>query len=156
MTPRPLVTATVACLVTLLCSPHCFGDAAAALPEGVRPVWDVGKAWREATPTRERISVNGLWRWQPARADADAVPGDGWGHFKVPGSWPGITDYLQKDSQTVYAHPKWAGQRLGGVTAAWYQREIEIPPAWKGRRVALSLEYQNSFAAAYVNRAKAG
>ncbi|MDB6032775.1 MAG: hypothetical protein JWM16_3113, partial [Verrucomicrobiales bacterium] len=38
------------------------------LPAGVQAIWDTAKADREATPTRERICVNGLWRWQPARA----------------------------------------------------------------------------------------
>ena len=64
------------------------------LPNGVRAVWDLEKAYREKTPTRERVCLNGLWRWQPAGEVADAVPSDRWGYFKVPGSWPGITDYM--------------------------------------------------------------
>src|SRR5690349_1860652 len=80
-------------------------DAGAGLPEGVKAVWDVGTAWREGTATRERICVNGLWRWRPVLAgeklDA-APPAEGWGFFKVPGAWPGVSDYMQKDSQTVH------------------------------------------------------
>jgi len=34
--------------------------------EGVKAVWDPAKAARETTPTRERVCLNGLWRWQPA------------------------------------------------------------------------------------------
>src|SRR4051812_7856681 len=68
-------------------------EVAVPLPEGVRAVWDILKANRETTPTRERICLNGLWRWQPAGAISDAVPASRWGFFKVPGSWPGITDY---------------------------------------------------------------
>ncbi|MDP2899122.1 MAG: glycoside hydrolase family 2 TIM barrel-domain containing protein, partial [bacterium] len=123
----------------------------ASLPAGVKAVWDFGKAYRETTPTRERVCVNGLWRWQPAETKADRVPTDGWGYFKVPGCWPGITDYMQKDSQTAYAHPSWRNQRLGGITAAWYQREITIPAHWAGRRIAVCIEYLNSYAAAYVD-----
>ncbi len=78
---------------------------AVSLPEGVRAVWDVAKAYHETTPTRERICLNGLWRWQPAGASSEQVPAGGWGFFKVPGCWPGITDYMQKDSQTLFAHP---------------------------------------------------
>ena len=126
------------------------------LPQGAKAVWDLGKAYREATPTRERVCVNGLWRWQPADAAAEAVPTAGWGYFKVPGSWPGITDYMQKDSQTVYAHPSWKDRNLSEVTAAWYQREITVPPQWSGRRITLHVEYLNSFATVYVDGNKAG
>ena len=44
--------------------------SAVTLPPGVKAVWDLGKAYRETTPTRERICINGLWRWQPAEAKA--------------------------------------------------------------------------------------
>ncbi|MCK4284414.1 MAG: hypothetical protein KAX44_08865, partial [Candidatus Brocadiae bacterium] len=92
------------------------------LPQGVKAVWDLEKAYRETTPTRERISINGLWRWQPAGDAPDAVPADRWGYFKVPGCWPGITSWLQKDSQTVHVHPSWRDESLRSVTMAWYQR----------------------------------
>ena len=93
-------------------------DSPAPLPSGVKVVWEAGKAFRERTATRERICLNGLWQWQPAAAASNEVPGAGWGYFKVPGCWPGITDYMQKDSQAVYAHPKWKGQNLRSLTAA--------------------------------------
>src|SRR5438876_938308 len=85
----------------------------APLPKGVKVVWDLDKAYREKTPTRERVCLNGLWRWQPAGSVADAVPGGDWGFFKVPGSWPGITDYMQKDCQTLFAYPSWKSASLG-------------------------------------------
>ncbi len=129
-------------------------QAAQALPEGVRAVWDPAKAYRETTPTRERVCLNGLWRWQPAAADA--VPADGWGYFKVPGCWPGITDYMQKDSQTVFAHPAWRGQNLQALTAAWYQREIAVPANWAGRRIVLQAEYVNSLAVVYLDGKRVG
>ena len=106
------------------------------LPPGVKAVWDLDKAYRESTATRERICINGLWKWQPGDSKAEQVPADNWGYFKVPGCWPGITDYMQEETQTVYAHPAWKGRRLRGITAAWYEREISIPPEWAGRRVA--------------------
>ncbi|MDP6636034.1 MAG: carbohydrate binding domain-containing protein [Phycisphaerae bacterium] len=128
----------------------------AKLPPGVTSVWDIAKAHRESTATREHICINGLWRWQPAKEPARSVPDGKWGYFKVPGSWPGITNYMQKDSQTVHAHPSWKGKPLGGITSAWYQREITIPAGWAGRRITLRAEYLNSFAAAYVDGKKVG
>ena len=134
----------------------CPAQTEAPLPVGVKAVWDLGKAAREKTPTSERVCMNGLWRWQPAKDAADAVPADRWGWFKVPGCWPGITDYMQKDCQTVHAHPSWKGEKLGGASAAWYQREITVPAEWAGRRISVYAECLNSYAAVYIDGKKAG
>lgn len=131
-------------------------DVAVALPQGVQAVWDTGRAFHETTATRERICLNGLWRWQPAEGKSEEVPVASWGWFKVPGCWPGITDYMEKDCQTVIANPKWAGQGYGKLTAAWYQRQLIIPDDWAGRRLALRADYLNSFAAVFVDGKKAG
>src|SRR3954469_26003609 len=105
--PRSVGFALLGLALVLTASRPCPAAGAAAdaadLPAGVRAVWDLDKAAREATPTRERVCVNGLWRWQRARsatvsaagaADDEPGPAGGWGWFKVPGSWPGVTDYM--------------------------------------------------------------
>ena len=151
------VWAGVILLVVAMASGVCQSQSPAQLPQGVKAVWDLSKAYRETTPTRERICINGLWCWQPAKeGGADLVPAGGWGYFKVPGCWPGITDYMQKDCQTVYAHPDWKQAELGRVTAAWYQRRITIPSGWARRRIAVCAEYLNSYAAVYVDGKRAG
>src|SRR5262249_32166323 len=114
------------------------------------------KALRESTSTRERVCLNGLWRWQPATNLNAVAPVQAWGHFKVPGCWPGIADYMQKDCQTVYVHSAWKEAKLGAVSAAWYQREITIPESWAGRKIRLEVEYLNSYAVALVDGQKAG
>jgi beta-galactosidase/beta-glucuronidase len=129
---------------------------AASLPPGVSAVWDLARAHRETTPTRERISINGLWRFQPADPGAERVPAGGWGHFKVPGCWPGITDYMQKDCQTVLVHPRWKDARLRDLTRVWYEREVSVPSTWAGRRIVLRAEVVNSRAAVHVDGKKAG
>ncbi|MCU0980099.1 MAG: hypothetical protein MUF25_13175, partial [Pirellulaceae bacterium] len=134
----------------------CQAQSAAKLPQGVQAVWDLNQASRETTPTRERVCINGLWQWQPADPTSERAPEGDWGYFKVPGSWPGITDYMQKDFQTVHAHPSWKDQRLADVTAAWYRREITIPAAWDGRRITVCAEYLNSYAAVYLDGKRAG
>ena len=134
-----------------------FADGfATELPGGVKAVWDAHKAYRETTPTRERLCVNGLWRWQPAASGPAKVPAGNWGYFKVPGCWPGVTDYMQKDSQTVYPHPSWKDVRIGGIASAWYEREVTVPGAWGGRRVVLSADDLESHAAVYVDGKPAG
>src|SRR6266566_105515 len=47
-----------------------------------QPVWDLGRAYRQATATRERICIKGLWRWE--RSKGVELPAGGWGYFKVP------------------------------------------------------------------------
>ncbi|HYV31863.1 MAG TPA: hypothetical protein VEO53_12270, partial [Candidatus Binatia bacterium] len=156
--PRPgEATWLIALFALVSLSPQLWaGDVAVSLPDSVKAVWDVTKAYREATPTRERICLNGLWRWQPADASSDQVPAGSWGFFKVPGCWPGITDYMQKDSQTLYAHPSWKDVRPGGITAAWYEREMTIPSDWSGRRISLYVEYLNSYATVFADGVKTG
>ncbi|MFH1718826.1 MAG: glycoside hydrolase family 2 TIM barrel-domain containing protein [Planctomycetota bacterium] len=132
------------------------GESVASLPSGVKVVWDLSRAYREATPTRERICINGLWRWQPAEATSERVPVGNWGYFKVPGCWPGMTDYMQKDSQTVHVHRSWKDTRLRDITAAWYEREITIPADWSGRRIAIRIEYLNSYAVVFLDGSRAG
>jgi len=130
--------------------------SAVALPPGVKAVWDPANAARETTPTRERLCINGLWRWQPAADNASQVPAAAWGYYKVPACWPGIEDYMQSDYQTLYPDPSWKTTKLAEVQSAWYQRTITIPQNWAGRRIALDVEYLNSYAAVYIDGRKAG
>ncbi len=125
------------------------------LPAEVKAVWGLDKSYRETTTTREQISINGLWRWQPA-GNSEHVPQGNWGYFKVPGCWPGRSDYLQQDCQMLYAHPSWKQSSIGETAAAWYQREITVPAQWTGRRIKVSAEYVNSYAAVYIDGKRAG
>jgi beta-galactosidase len=143
-------------LLCLLAVPSRLPAANRVLPDEVKAVWDMAAAFHETTPTRERICLNGLWRWQPAGAKADGVPDRSWGFFKVPGSWPGITDYMQKDSQTLFVNPDWKDVRPAGISAAWYEREFSVPEEWTGRRISLATDTLNSFATVFVDGAKAG
>lgn len=126
------------------------------LPPGVRAVWDPAKAARETTPTRERLCLNGLWRWQPAAEDAGQVPTAAWGYYKVPACWPGLQDYMQSDYQTLYPNPSWSKTKLSEVQSAWYERTITIPQEWAGRRILLDVEYLNSYAAIHIDGRKVG
>ncbi|MBC7353403.1 MAG: hypothetical protein H5U08_13665, partial [Thermogutta sp.] len=135
----------------------CLGEAeVAVLPRGVKAVWDIEKAYTQTTATRERICLNGLWQWQPAKGVGENVPGEGWGFFKVPGPWPRITDYMQKDCQVVYPHPKWASVRLRDISAAWYQRTFKIPTELVDREIVLQAEYVNSLATVFIDGQKVG
>jgi len=153
---RSLMVLVVVWLAGLLGARVCSAQAAVELPAGVKAVWDLDQAYHQTTPTRERICLNGLWRWQPAKAGVVEPPAGEWGYFKVPGCWPGITDYMQKDCQTLYAHPAWQSTPLRAVSTAWYQREMTIPAAWTGRRITVAAAYLNSYATVYVDGTPAG
>lgn len=145
-------------LLALAALSPAFGadEFAVDLPGAVRAVWDPAKAYRETTPTFERLCLNGLWRWQPAAGPNNSVPTGQWGYFKVPGPWPGVTGYMQKDCQTLYRHPAWGNSPASQWRAAWYEREITIPENWSGRRVALQADYLNSFGIVYVDGKRTG
>lgn len=125
------------------------------LPEGVKAVWDLGKAFHETTATREHICINGLWQWQPADLADEALPASCWGYFKVPGSWPNTPD-SRNDNLIVYSHPSWKEDLKKDVISAWFRRELSIPGNWKNRRIILSLKYINSNAVVYLDGRKAG
>ncbi|MFQ6133378.1 MAG: carbohydrate binding domain-containing protein [Armatimonadota bacterium] len=131
-------------------------QSSTVLPGGVKAVWDLGKAYHETTPTRERICINGLWRWQPAEGRMASVPADAWGYLKVPGPWPGTRFWMHRESQAVHKHPQWEDADLSNVDMAWYQREFTIPADWAARRISVTLEYLNSYAAVYVDDTRAG
>src|SRR5258708_16536089 len=110
---RFLFVLCLACLATIPLYPAYAAQSTAQLPPNVKAVWDLNNAYREPTPTRERICINGLWRWQPAstlNTQHSTLPQDGWGFFKVPGCWPDITDYMQKDTHTDYPNPAWQSE----------------------------------------------
>jgi beta-galactosidase len=157
--PNSYVSLLTSCLILFTSAPShqtSIGSFEAALPAGVHAEWSAAKAWRETTPTREKICLNGLWRWQPATSTEEVAPTSGWGWFKVPGPWPGITDYMEKDCQTVIENPGWKGVDLSRVTGAWYEREFETPVSWAGRRVRIEAAYVNSLALVQVDGKKAG
>ena len=115
-----------AAIATALVHPVRGDEFAAPLPANVRAVWALEKAFRDKTPTRERICLNGLWRWQPVHDVGPKLepPKGSWGYFKVPGCWPGITDYMQKDCQTLFTTSKleqrtpWRTSTLPGTSGA--------------------------------------
>ncbi len=154
--PWAILIVTAWGLLALPCSTAAQGQSSLALPPGVKAVWDSARAYREATPTRERLCINGLWRWQPAADNALQVPTSAWGYYKVPACWPGIQDYMQSDYQTLYPDPTWKNTKLSELRSAWYERTLTIPQDWAGRRIAMDVEYLNSYAAIYVDGQKVG
>jgi len=125
----------------------------------VKAVWDIEKAWRQATPTREQICINGLWLLKPAQKETESVPADNWGYIKVPGPWPTSRQFNWRrsdESQRHYPHPSWKDTELGTLDFAWCQRDIAVPSEWAGRRIVLQTDYVNASAVVFVDGQRAG
>ncbi len=119
-------------------------SADAFLPPGVKQPWDMKSAWRRANSARERVCLNGLWRFAPVVDEkfAAAPPPAGkgwWGWFKAPGMWPArLSPDAGGEVQAVRLSP-WFFRLTDKRTfdQAWYRRTFTAPAAWKGRRVLL-------------------
>lgn len=145
------------CLIVGMKQEPCEAQSNAPLPPGVRAVWDLATAYRESTPKRERVCLNGLWRWQPVDRKTDSVPSGGSGYFKVPGPWPRTdSNWVDYPSQEHYPHPSWKDRDLNSADMAWYQREFTVPGDWAGRRITVYTEYLNSYADVYVDGRNVG
>ena len=127
----------------------------ATLPSGVEARWDLAGAFREETPTRGRVCINGLWRFHPADLKSRELPaaGSGWGYFKVPGSWHPPTARMRPIGPDIW---ETTALDLNRTDAAWYQRPVTIPAEWTGRRVFVELDNPKQAARVLVDGREAG
>lgn len=115
--------------------------ADAPVPDGMRCDWARETAWAARNRARERVCLNGLWRFLPLSAEAGVggsppALGTGWGWFRVPGIWPTGHGGAGRGDQDVVLSD-YMQERLGKWESAWYEREIDVPGDWKDRRVRL-------------------
>ena len=98
---------------------------------------------RIATTTRQRLSLNGIWRFRPANTTA-------WHYLRVPGSWDPRTGYIVRtaDGTTVKAID---GTPLQRVQTAWYERTFVLPAGWDEHRIVLGLDSVRAVANVFVN-----
>lgn len=139
-------------------SSHDDLDLDMAPPNGTAPekLGTLDDAWRETTPTRERICLNGLWEFRPLLPgeSVNDVPlkGSGWGYFKVPGAWPspgnGMRFYISPMFQAEFS--------MKDLNSAWYRRSFRIPERWSGKRIILSADLIQSCAQVTIDGKKAG
>jgi len=126
------------------------------LSQGVRAVWDMSKAERLTTPTRERICINGLWKWQPAGNSSADVPTSNWGYFKVPGCWPGSLITCRKIAQIRLLASELEGSSDAQPVRGLVPAGDHDPRPVAGRRIALAVECLNSLATVFVDGRAAG
>lgn len=94
------------------------------------------------TPTRERMSLDGLWRFA---LDPDGVGrGDGWEHGLAPGAreMPVPSSYNDVVPDAAYR------DHVGEV---WYERSVLVPRSWAGQRIVLRFGSATHRAVVWVN-----
>ena len=137
---------TVVCLLSLVAT-CVFGQDAVSANDAVA-------AWRntkplETSPLRGEMALDGMWHFAPT-SDKDA-PAGGWGWIKVPGSWKeerSIVDRGQSEAWTAFDRNK--------IRGAWYERDITIPTAWKGRAILLDVARVSTDATVYLGDKRCG
>ena len=140
-----------------VCRVRALVKADAPLPPAAeKDPWSLSDAWRQTTPTRDKVCLNGLWGFRPVQTNetAASVPatGDCWGWFKIPGIWPSGSWEFTDGAQQVWLAP-WLEER-GGATVfeqAWYKRRIAVPKTWDGRRIALVFTMLQTHVQAFVD-----
>jgi len=145
-----------------VCRVRALVKADAPLPPGAESDPEsLSDAWRQTTATRERICLNGLWKFRPVLTNetAQTVPaaGDCWGWFKVPGIWPDGAWELEGGAQKIWIAP-WLEER-GGVRIfdqAWYKRRLSVPKTWADRRIVLDFTMLQTHVQAFVDGAPCG
>ncbi len=130
------------------------------IPADVNDPWDLKNAYSISTKTRGKICVNGLWRFMPVLDAGEKIPqsGEGWGWFKVPGMWPGGTDWnVGEPAQSVLLAPCIETEvNLSKMEQAWYRRDITIPSEWSGRRVLLEFTMLQTHAKVFIDEKSVG
>jgi len=116
----------------------------------------VGRVLMHAVPHEDRVLLDGQWRFQLLpRPDAD--PGPAWGVIDVPGCWTmqGWGDgphYTNVRMPFAGLPPAVPAQNPTGL----YERDVEVPARWAGRRIVLHVGAAESVLVARVNGREAG
>ena len=103
---------------------------------------------RVATATRERVSLNGVWRFRPVGAKA-------WHYLRVPGSWPRYTGFRVRNAEGK-AVTAIDGIALHESRTAWYERAFTLPKGWEKGRLVLGIDSVRAVADVFLNRRYVG
>lgn len=104
-----------------------------------------------------QIYLNGTWQFAPAIGNTDKPPSAvNWGTISVPGNWqqeknenePGLIDRGNGNA--------WENFNANTLSKAWYQRTIDIPTDWGGRKIVLDLARVSTDAVVFANGINCG
>ena len=98
---------------------------------------------RIATATRERVSLNGIWRFRPADATT-------WHYLRVPGSWHPRWGYTVRAAKGE-AVKAIDGSPLAKAQTAWYERTFALPAGWEKHRLILGIDSVRAVGDVFLN-----
>ncbi len=102
-------------------------------------VTGVGRVPMHSVPHPDRLDLDGTWRFQLLRRPDAATTADGWRDIEVPGCWT-RQDTFDLPHYTNVQMP-FPGQPPDEIPelnpTGVYERTVEVPAAWAGRRVVL-------------------
>ncbi len=116
----------------------------------------VGRVPMHSVPHADRVDLDGRWRFQLLPAP-DAEPAGAWGGIDVPGCWTmqGWGD-VPHYTNVVMPFPGLPPAVPAANPTGLYEREVEIPAAWAGRRIVLHVGAAESVLIARVNGREVG
>jgi hypothetical protein len=136
-----------------------YGASGLGVPAKVsaeeRPYWDLTAAYHGTAGGVDRLCLNGLWRFLPADGMGVAPPlGRAWGYARVPGSFCAVHHFTAYDpAMKPIPNELWTDGRPfthyfpNSYDAGWYERTVDIPADWKGRRLSLLFDRIGAYAA---------
>lgn len=100
----------------------------------------LASAFLAAQPPARQISLAGEWRFRLDPADKGID--ERWQASDLPEKipLPGATDEHQRGTKNEKIEPRRLTRAWEYVGPAWYQRDIEIPAEWEGKRIFVFLE----------------
>jgi beta-galactosidase len=132
-----------------------------ALPGGPPP-WEspeltgIGRVPMHSVVHSDRVALDGRWRFQ-LLPSPEAEPAPRWGEIDVPACWTmqGFGD-LPHYTNVVMPFPGLPPTVPAANPTGLYEREVDIPAQWAGRRVVLHVGAAESVLIARVNGREVG
>ncbi len=109
-----------------------------------------------SVPHADRLEMDGRWRFQLLPAPG-SDPSRAWGEIEVPGCWTmqGFGD-LPHYTNVVMPFPGLPPAVPAANPTGLFEREVEVPPGWAGRRIVLHVGAAESVLIARVNGHEVG
>jgi len=116
----------------------------------------VGRVPMHSVPHPDRVDLDGRWRFQLLPAP-DAKQAAAWGEIDVPGCWTmqGWGD-LPHYTNVVMPFPGLPPSVPAANPTGLYEREVEVPARWAGRRIVLHVGAAESVLIARVDGREVG
>jgi hypothetical protein len=106
-------------------------------------------AWQQPTLTRQRLVLDGSWRFLPLEHAASNLPAVGWGTAKVPGFWTDRDNVCGSDGRPARGH--WALRPLADYPLVCYLRTFTVEPRWQHQPAFLALDGVDGLAEVFLN-----